>query len=165
MSTQCPTCGKGFEVGTYCDVDGTRLIAGSDDDRSGSTIAQRYQLSRLVGEGAMGQVYEAEHTYIHKRVAIKLLHSHVAKNQEVIKRFHQEARATSAINHPNIVKVEDFGSDSDGSVFLAMEWLEGENLEEFLDREEPASAFAMQILKELYAGLRVPMKLVSSIEI
>ncbi len=155
MSALCPTCGNRFEGGTFCEIDGTRLVSGPDDDRSGSTIAQRYRLLRLVGEGAMGQVYEAEHTYIHKRVALKLLHSHVAKNQEVIRRFHQEARATSAISHPNIVKVEDFGSDSDGSVFLAMEWLEGETLEEFLEREEPTSAFAMQIVKDMCAGLKV----------
>ena len=104
--------------------------------RLGATIA-KYRLIESVGHGGMGTVYAAEHVYLGKRVAMKILHERYAKNEEAVGRFLREARAATAINHPNIIDVFDFGPSPDGEVYLAMEFLDGHSLEAILDAEAP----------------------------
>jgi len=104
------------------------------DSRSGTTVG-KYKLHEIVGRGGMGVVYRAEHVYIGKEVAVKILHEGFGGREESIKRFLREARAASLINHPNIVDVTDFGKSSDGTVFFVMELLQGEPLDAVLRRE------------------------------
>jgi serine/threonine protein kinase len=104
------------------------------DSRSGTTVG-KYKLHEIVGRGGMGVVYRAEHVYIGKEVAVKILHEGFGGREESIKRFLREARAASLINHPNIVDVTDFGKSSDGTVFFVMELLNGEPLDALLRRE------------------------------
>ncbi len=73
----------------------------------------------------MGAVYEGEHTLIKRRVAIKCLHAQMAKNPEIVARFHREAQAATSIGHENIIEVTDMGRFDDGSVFMVLEFLEG----------------------------------------
>lgn len=152
MAPTCPTCGRSDDAATFCPNDGTRLLEPTDE-RIGKVIADRYRIIRQVGSGAVGEVFEAEHQFIHKRVALKLLRAQVASDPQVVQRFQLEARATSAIGHKNIVQIEDFGRAADGTVFLAMQWLDGETLEEFLKRETPSEALALQITSETCAGV------------
>ena len=104
------------------------------DSRSGTTVG-KYKLHEIVGRGGMGVVYRAEHVYIGKEVAVKILHEGFGGREESIKRFLREARAASLINHPNIVDVTDFGKSNDGTVFFVMELLHGEPLDALLRRE------------------------------
>ena len=98
-------------------------------------LAGTYRIVRLIGEGGMGAVYEAKHTRLPRRFAVKVLFPHVAEHQEAVERFRQEAMITSELGHPHIVDVVDFNTTEDGMPYLVMEYLEGENLEDRLERE------------------------------
>ncbi len=99
-------------------------------------LAGTYRIVRLIGEGGMGAVYEAKHTRLPRRFAVKVLFPHVAQHQEAVERFRQEAMITSELGHPHIVDVVDFNTTEDGMPYLVMEYLEGENLEDRLEREQ-----------------------------
>jgi serine/threonine protein kinase len=93
-----------------------------------------YRIVRQIGQGGMGVVYEAVHESISRRVAIKLLHSEYAHNSQVAQRFFNEARAVNLIEHPALVQISEFGQLPDGSTYLVMELLKGENLASRLRR-------------------------------
>ncbi len=95
-----------------------------------------YEIVRAIGAGGMGAVYEAVHTGLKKRVALKTLHAAVSGNEEVMARFLREGEAASRIRHPNVVDVTDLGVQ-DGTPFLVMEYLEGESLSRLIIREAP----------------------------
>ena len=88
-------------------------------------IGGRYYVRRLIGEGGMGRVYEAEHIDIGKRVALKILHPAYSQTPDLVERLRREARAASKISHPNVVDVTDSGTTPDGAFFFVMEYLEG----------------------------------------
>ncbi len=91
-----------------------------------------YEILSLLGAGGMGEVYLAEGTRLDRKVAIKLLPADLAKDEDRIRRFEQEARAASALNHPNILIVYDIGTH-EGAPFIVAELLEGEELRERLN--------------------------------
>jgi eukaryotic-like serine/threonine-protein kinase len=107
------------------------------DSLVGATLANRYQIIRRIGEGGMGAVYEARHTIIGKRVAVKVLLEKFLTKSDFVARLLQEARLASAIGHEHIVDVTDFGTTDDGRAFVAMEFLEGESLAQLVMREAP----------------------------
>jgi serine/threonine protein kinase len=98
----------------------------------GSVVGGRYFVRRLCGEGGMGRVYEAEHTDIGKRVALKILHPAYSQTPDLVERLKREARAASKISHPNVVDVTDSGTTPDGAFFFVMEYLEGVELGELI---------------------------------
>jgi serine/threonine protein kinase len=123
------------------------------DARSGSTLG-KYRLHEIVGRGGMGVVYRAEHVYIGREVALKILHEGYGGREESVKRFLREARAASLINHPNIVEVTDFGKGNDGTVFFVMELLIGEPLDAILAREHRLDLMrSITICNQLAAAL------------
>jgi serine/threonine-protein kinase len=105
----------------------------------GSTLSGRYLVTRKVGQGGMGAVYEATHTLIGKRVAVKVLLEKYAQRDAIVKRLKQEAQLASSIGNEHIIDITDFGSTDDGRTFVVMEFLEGESLAECLARESKLS--------------------------
>jgi serine/threonine protein kinase len=120
-------------------------------------IGQRigsYRLTRVLGEGGMGVVYEGVHEGIGGRAAIKVLKPEVALQPEVAGRFFNEARAANLVDHPGIVKVFDYGQLPQGAAFLAMEFLEGETLFIRLQRERRLSeAETVRLGRQISAAL------------
>ncbi len=106
-------------------------------DYTGKVLEDRYVIIKILGQGGMGSVYLGKHNIIGRQVAVKFLHSELANNEEVLKRFYREAQAAAAIGHKNIIEVMDVGVSKEGDPYLVMEYLEGEDLDNLLDRTGP----------------------------
>ena len=113
---------------------------GAVNARVGKTAGGKYRLVRLLGSGGMGEVYEAQHSIVGRRFAIKFLHPLLASNSEVVARFQREAQAAGSLENENIAAVVDAGTSDDGAPYLVMEYLEGEDLAHLLVRGGPLSA-------------------------
>ena len=97
-------------------------------DLTGALLDGRYRITAQLGKGGMGHVYDAVHVALEQRVAIKVLHPRFAHEERFRERFIREARSASRIRHRNVVQITDFGNTPDGSVYFAMEFLEGHDL-------------------------------------
>ncbi len=100
----------------------------TDDPLISQLVADRYRIIRKLGEGGMGSVYLAEHIVIEKKFALKVLAPELARRADLVARFLQEARSASRIGHENVIDISDFGQSPDGLVYIAMEFLDGEDL-------------------------------------
>jgi eukaryotic-like serine/threonine-protein kinase len=106
----------------------------------GQTLNSRYRLDALLGDGGMGTVYRAYDLNLERQVAVKLMHSHFARQEEFRARLVQEARTAAALDHPSIVRVYDFG-DSELGLFIAMEHVDGGSLRDHLRRLQRLQKF------------------------
>lgn len=117
-------------------------------------LADKYEILDVLGTGGMGVVYKARHLLMKRIVAIKMLHESLTANEVMRKRFEQEAQAISALNHPNILTVYDFGVTEDNKPYLVVEFLEGTSLEEVLNEEGAIdSQRVINIFKQATSGL------------
>ncbi len=126
-------------------------------DQEGRVLSEKYRLIRLLAEGGMGSVYEAEHVLIRRRVAVKVMHALFSASTESVKRFLGEARAAGTIGHPNIIEIFDVGEEEDGTIYIVMELLKGESLQDLLDRDGSlpagrAVAVVLQMLSALFSA-------------
>jgi eukaryotic-like serine/threonine-protein kinase len=108
------------------------------DPLLGTRLAGKYELLEVLGEGAMGRIYRARQADLDRMIAIKVLHRHLGGEDRVARRFHREARAASRLSHPNSVQILDYGAEN-GVLYIAMELLEGEDLQTVLDHDPPLS--------------------------
>ena len=125
---------------------------------TGSVVAGRYRVTGLVGTGAMGAVYSAEHTATGQAVALKFMMMVDNESLEFVTRFEQEARVMAGLKHPNTIRIYDFGRTDTGAMFMAMELLHGKSLEDIIiDNSRAGTAiseaetanYGAQILKSL----------------
>jgi serine/threonine-protein kinase len=110
-------------------------VLGHGAELIGVTLSGRYLVTRKVGQGGMGAVYEATHMLIGKRVAVKVLLEKYARREAIVQRLEQEARLASSCQNEHIIDITDFGTTEDGRTFVVMEYLDGESLAECLARE------------------------------
>lgn len=117
-----------------------------------------FRLVRRLGEGAMGTVYEATHVRIDHRAAVKVLHAEFAQDAEFASRFLNEAKAVNIIQHPGLVEIFEYGQQSDGTLFIVMEFLQGESLEQRMQKaglplpEQAVIDIALQLARALTAA-------------
>jgi tRNA A-37 threonylcarbamoyl transferase component Bud32 len=126
-------------------------------DQSGRLLEGKYRLQRLLGKGGMGEVYEATHELIGRKLAVKLLHSEYLADDEKVRRFEREAKIATAIGHDHIIEITDMGRTEQGDLFIAMEYLEGKDLACVLQAESKLDPrrvchIAIQILSALEAA-------------
>ena len=125
------------------------------DALTGRTIA-RYRVLSLLGAGGMGRVYLAEDTGLSRRVALKLLPIYFTHDKNQVQRFRQEARAASALNHPNIITIYEIGEVA-GRHFIATEFIEGETLRARLARGPLTSGEAVDVATQTGDGSSAPL--------
>lgn len=124
------------------------------DGLVGTVLQDLYRVTRLIGRGGMGAVYEGTQLRLNKRIAIKVLARDLSSNQEALARFRREAEVTSQLGHPHIVQVNDFGSTSSGEPYLVMEYLEGEDLDQRIRRARRVPlAPTTNIIKQIASAL------------
>lgn len=101
----------------------------------GEVVGGKYRISRFLAAGGMGSVYEAQHTLVKRRFAVKFLHQELARKRDLLTRFQREAEAAGALESENVAAAIDLGVAPDGSPYIVMEYLVGESLERLLERE------------------------------
>src|SRR6266436_6664241 len=109
----------------------------ADDPLIGLVLSDRYRIIRKLGEGGMGAVYQAEHALIEKKIALKVLFPELTRRSDLVARFLQEAKSASRIGHENVIDISDFGQSPEGMVYIAMEFLDGQDLARTLKAEGP----------------------------
>jgi|GEM_PF-774154 len=97
----------------------------------------RFALERLIGGGSSGEIYRATHTSLERAVAVKVLHPNLQNDRAYCERFYAEALAASRLDHRNVLRVIDYGQEADGTLYIGMELLEGESLQQILDTVGP----------------------------
>jgi tRNA A-37 threonylcarbamoyl transferase component Bud32 len=154
-AAKCPRCARALPAGTdklcvYCGAtlapagpppapSGSRSPSrAAHDPLIGETVAGRFRIEELIGQGGMGKVYRARHLALDRLVCLKMLRPALLEDPTVVGRFEREAMAASRLNHPNSIQVLDFGRNaSDGALYIAMEYVQGKDLRELLRDEWP----------------------------
>ena len=150
----CPKCGQ-MAVGTLerCPQDQSPLVSAEAMARVGTRVGD-YEIRGVIGKGETGVVYRGRHVPSDRPVAIKFLHDHGGWKKDVVEQFIGEARAASRLRHPNVVEITDVGTTPDGTIFLAMAYLEGESLRDRLHSVERLPLFqAINIVRQVARGL------------
>jgi serine/threonine protein kinase len=154
----CPSCGLRAKVDSaYCAECGFpigQLRGEKADPLIGRTLAGGYRIVDRIARGSMGEVFRAEQANLGRAVAVKVMSPTLVADPQMVSRFHNEARAASSLNHPNCVRVYDYGETPDGRPYIVMELLQGQELAALLarDRQPPVSRvldIALQVLSAL----------------
>jgi predicted Ser/Thr protein kinase len=158
QANRCPQCGKSFSSTTrICPDDGTVLETVSPTAAQIGTILDgKYRLDAFLSHGGMGSVFKATHVMLNRTVAVKLINQEIVTSPDIVRRFQREARAATTLNHPNITGVYDLGQTSEGTLYIAMEFIDGPTLKAVLKRggAMPAARI-VAILRQVAAALAV----------
>src|SRR4051812_27096185 len=159
--TTCSQCGQKFpNTVRLCPNDGTVLEHVTPTPaQAGQVLDGKYRLDSLIAEGGMGAVYKATHVMLGKTVAIKLIRSAIGSSPEIVRRFQREARAATTLNHPNIVAVYDLGQTPDGTLYIAMEYIDAPSLRNLIQAGRGIAPMrTISILRQVASALAVAHK-------
>jgi serine/threonine-protein kinase len=132
-SFTCPHCGESHtRTAKSCPRTGELLVA--VHKHAGTILEQRYKIRQMVAEGGMGAIYRARHKQTDATLAVKFLNPDACQTRETYERFMREARIAASIDHPGIVQILDLGITQDGTPYIVMEYLKGEDLSSQIDR-------------------------------
>jgi serine/threonine-protein kinase len=149
----CPQCHIRYPTeASYCFVDGAEL-APIHDPLIGKTLAGRYVIEDLIGQGGMASVYRATHKLIDRSCAVKVMDPGSGADPTIRERFRREARAAQALGHPNVIEIFEQGELDDGTPYLVMELLSGEPLSALVARGPVPLARAIPVLIQIARGL------------
>jgi serine/threonine-protein kinase len=124
------------------------------DEYIGRTIAQKYRVEALIGEGGMGKVYRAHQVALDKMVVLKVLRHSLLSDERTVARFKREAKAASRLNHPNSISILDFGQTEDGALYIAMEFVPGQDLHTVLSKDGPlAESRIVRLISQVLSAL------------
>jgi serine/threonine protein kinase/Flp pilus assembly protein TadD len=168
VATKCPKChSENPDTLKFCAECGTQLFSTKDipvsqtetlqtpikELTTGSTFARRYQIIEELGKGGMGKVYKAYDTEVKEKIALKLLKSDISVDQDTIERFRNELKYARKIRHKNVCQMFDL-SKEEGSYYITMEYVPGEDLKSFIRRAAPLSiGKSVAISKQVCEGL------------
>jgi tRNA A-37 threonylcarbamoyl transferase component Bud32 len=136
----CPDCHASVEESArFCPHCGTAVAAPAapGDPFIGAVVNGKFRVEKMIGQGGMGRVYRAHHLTLDRPVVLKMLHRAYSADPQIVQRFQREARAASRLDHPNSIAVLDFGESEDGTLFMAMEFLAGQDLGHVVADEFP----------------------------
>ncbi len=155
LTKVCKRCtaelGEEYE---FCPYDGWQLNSAPGDPLLGKIFNGKYEIQSILGKGGMSVVYKARDVFMERIVAVKILRANLVADKLSIQRFKQEAQAAALLDHPNILRVYDFGITPDEQAFLIMECFEGQTLAQVLDdqRRIPADR-GLRIMRQVCDGL------------
>jgi len=135
----CSKCRTEYPAAAlFCPMCGAAKVRDfSGDPLLGTIVAGRYVIQERIGYGASGSIYQAMHTTLRRKTAVKVLHEELSRDDLAIERFRRAATTVGEIDNDHIVGIEDFGRTDDGRLYLAMELLEGETLDAVIERGGP----------------------------
>lgn len=132
----------------------------ANPSRVGQLLDGKYELVRKIGEGGMGEVYEARHSVLGRRFAVKLLHPEFIRSNRMLRRFSRESLSTSRLEHAHVVSVLDCGDADDGTPYFVMEFLRGHDLRRALRESGPLSApRAVRLMTQACRGIQAAHEL------
>lgn len=150
---ECPHCNRCFDGNNeFCDIDKVQLTLSIPVER---IIDGKYRLDKLIGKGGMGAVYAATDLRLDRVVAVKILHGSMFGDQEAVKRFEREAKASAKLIHPNVVATYDYGKLLASGAYLVMELVSGISLGDKLNQEQ---TLAPKVVADLFAQILEAIK-------
>lgn len=150
---KCPQCQTRYPgEATFCFVDGATL-APLGDARIGTTIAGRFELLDVIGEGGMATVYRARHRFIDQQFAVKIMTPALARDETVRERFRREAKNAQKLSHPNIIEIFEQGDTADGTAYMVMELLDGSSLAEVIAKGPLPIPAAVGLMIQIGRGI------------
>jgi tRNA A-37 threonylcarbamoyl transferase component Bud32 len=156
-TNRCNLCGASYPPAfRVCPIDGSSLAAAGDSDDSmiGAALAGTFRVTKVLGEGGMGRVYEAEHVRLDRRYAVKVIHRDYAGRDDLLARFDRESRAMSRVQSDHVVDVVDVLRTPDGRPCIVVELLDGRDLEAYLEEKGKLSVReALALFRQMCRGL------------
>ena len=153
---KCHLCNRSFDDDAkICAFDGSILFDPEEhgDPLVGKILRDRYRVKEKIGHGPVSDVYVGEQLQIGRKVLLKVLRSEYASDEASIRRFRQEAKLISSVNHPRLIQLFDFDQADDGRLFIVTEFLQGKSLREILQSGALEIARALRFAVQLSEGL------------